>query len=433
MVAVDTSAINVEAIAGAVRGQKEALDALFRRLRADGLDEPGVSRDPYGAGEQRAHATVTRHAQAMGLEIGGDAAANLYMTMPGRDRSAPVLVIGSHLDSVPHGGNYDGAAGVLAGLAAVKALRALGLTPRCDIVVMGIRAEESVWFQVSYIGSRGSLGTLPDGALDVRRVDTGRTLADHIAECGGDPAALRERKRHFDPAKVAAYLELHIEQAPSLIEAGKSVAICTGIPGNFRYPDARIEGSHDHVGLPRRFRRDAAIAGAAFAMALDELWADYDARGIPRACTLGRFHTDPAAHGLTIVPGAFHFSLDVRAYDPAVLAELEAKVGAIIARIEQQRGVQFHLGPTARAAVGPVDARITSGLEASAQAQTIPVLHIGSPASHDGAALAAAGVPIGMVFVRNANGSHNPHEAMTIDDFLDGATVMTQSVVRDWT
>lgn len=420
-------------IADTVRAQKAALDALFQQLRADGLDEPGVSRDPYGAGEQRAHATVTQYAKAMGLEISGDAAANLYMTLPGRDRSAPVLVIGSHLDSVPHGGNYDGAAGVLAGLAVVKALQDLKLTPRCDIVVMGIRAEESVWFQVSYIGSRGSLGTLPDGALDVRRVDTGRTLADHIAECGGDPAALRDRKRHFDPAQVASYLELHIEQAPSLIEAGKSVAICTGIPGNFRFPDARIEGNHDHVGLPRRFRRDAAIAGAAFAMALDELWADYDSRGIPMACTLGRFHTDPSAHGLTIVPGAFHFSLDVRAYDPAVLAELEKKVGAIIWKIEQERGVQFHLGPTARAAVGPVDAKIASGLDASAQALKIPVLHIGSPASHDGAAFAAEGVPIGMVFVRNANGSHNPHEAMTIDDFLDGAAVMAQSVVRDWT
>ena len=192
---------------------------------------------------------------------------------------------------------------------------------------MGIRAEESIWFQVSYIGSRGALGTLPDGALDVRRIDTGRTLADHIAECGGDPEALRGSARFLDPADLRAYLELHIEQAPSLVEAGKPVAICTGIPGNFRYPDARIEGSHDHVGLPRRFRRDAAMAGAEFAMAIDRLWEEHEARGIPMAATIGRFHTDPAAHGLTIVPGAFHFSLDVRAYDEAVLAELDRDGG----------------------------------------------------------------------------------------------------------
>jgi N-carbamoyl-L-amino-acid hydrolase len=409
-----------------VQAQRRPMQMLFDQLRQDGLDEPGVSRDPYGPGEQRAHATVTKAAEALGLEISHDAAANLYMTLPGRDRSAPVLVIGSHLDSVPHGGNFDGAAGVLAGLAAVSVLRASGLVPVCDITVMGIRAEESVWFQVSYIGSRGSLGTLPDGALDVRRVDTGRTLAAHIFECGGDPAALLGRTRHFQPSGVRGYLELHIEQAPSLVEAGRSAAICTGIPGNIRYPDAWIEGRHDHVGLPRRFRHDAAMAGAEFAMALDALWEDYDAEGIPMACTLGKFHTDSAEHGLTIVPGRFHFSLDVRAYDEPVLAELDRKVDQIISGIEQRRGVRFHRGTKAQAAVGPVDPAIAAGLERAAAEQGIEVLHLGSPASHDGAAFAAAGVPIGMIFVRNENGSHNPHEAMTIDDFLVGTTIMTQ-------
>ena len=412
-----------------VEAQRDAMLALFDQLRQDGLDEPGVSRDPYGPGEQRAHATVTKAAQALGLEISHDAAANLYMTLPGRDRTAAPLVIGSHLDSVPHGGNFDGAAGVLAGLATVAALRTMRLTPDRDLVVMGIRAEESVWFQVSYIGSRGSLGSLPDGALDVRRVDTGRTLAEHIADCGGDPQALRARSRHFDPAHIRAYVELHIEQAPSLVEARRPVAICTGIPGNFRYPDAWIEGRHDHVGLPRRFRHDAAMAGAEFAMALDAAWAEYDASGIPMACTLGRFHTDPAAHGMTIVPGAFHFSLDVRAYDPTILAGLEEKVGRIIAGIEQRRAVRFHLGTRARAAVGPVDPAIFDALKTAASTQGIDVLQIGSPASHDAAAFGVAGVPMGMIFVRNENGSHNPREAMAIEDFLDGARVLLQWVV----
>ena len=237
------------------------------------------------------------------------------------------VIVGSHLDSVPHGGNFDGAAGVVAGLVAVAALQRAGIALNNDLTVMGIRAEESIWFQVSYIGSRGALGMLPDGALDVRRIDTGRTLAEHIAECGGDPDALRAGARFLDPASIAGYLELHIEQAPSLVEAGRPVAICTGIPGNFRYPDARIEGSHDHVGLPRRFRRDAAMAGAEFAMALDHLWEEHEAQGVPMACTIGRFHTDTATHGLTIVPGAFHFSLDVRAYDEAVLARTRSPGG----------------------------------------------------------------------------------------------------------
>ncbi len=207
------------------------------------------------------------------------------------------------------------------------------------------------------------------------------------------------------------------------------MAICTGIPGNFRYPDARIEGSHDHVGLPRRFRRDAALAGAEFAMALDHLWEEYDAKDVPMACTIGRFHTDPASHGLTIVPGAFHFSLDVRAYDETVLAELDHQVDAIIASIEQRRGVRFHRGTKARAAVGQVDPAIRSALEHCAAERGIPVLQLGSPASHDAAAFAAAGVPMGMIFVRNENGSHNPREAMAIDDFMAGAALLTQYLV----
>jgi beta-ureidopropionase / N-carbamoyl-L-amino-acid hydrolase len=417
-------------LATAVAAQRELAASLFDQLRRDGLDEPGVSRDPYGPGEQRAHATVTAAANRLGLAIEHDTAANLYMTLAGRDPQAKRVIVGSHLDSVPHGGNFDGAAGVVAGLVAVAALQNACITLDRDLTVMGIRAEESIWFQVSYIGSRGALGTLPDGALDVRRIDTDRTLAEHIADCGGDPEALRGGARCLDPQRIAAYLELHIEQAPSLVEAGRPVAICTGIPGNFRYPDARIEGSHDHVGLPRRFRRDAALAGAEFAIALDQLWEQYESKGVPMACTLGRFHTDPAAHGLTIVPGEFHFSLDMRAYDEAVLAELDHKTDAIIASIEQRRGVRFHRGPKARAAVGAVDPSIKSTLERCAAELAIPVLQLGSPASHDAAAFGAAGVPMGMIFVRNENGSHNPREAMTLDDFMTGSTLLAQFLLR---
>ena len=413
-------------LAEAVAAQRALAETLFERLRRDGLDEPGVSRDPYGAGEQRAHATIAAAARQLGLRIERDVAANLYMTLPGCDVAAKQVIVGSHLDSVPHGGNFDGAAGVVAGLVAAAALQRCGVLLHHDLTVMGIRAEESIWFQVSYIGSRSALGTLPEGALDVRRIDTGRTLAEHIGDCGGDADALRAGGRHLDPARLAAYLELHIEQAPSLVEAARRVAICTGIPGNFRYPDAHIEGSHDHVGLPRRFRRDAAMAGAEFATALDRLWEEYEAKGIPMACTIGRFHTDAATHGLTIVPGAFHFSLDVRAYDEAVLTELDRQVDAIIAGIEQRRGVQIDRGPKARAAVGQVDPAIKAALEHCAAALDIDVLQLGSPASHDAAAFAAAGVPMGMIFVRNENGSHNPHEAMEIDDFMAGAALLTR-------
>ena len=232
----------------------------------------------------------------------------------------------------------------------------------------------------------------------------------------------------LDPAAIGAFLELHIEQAPSLVEAGFPVGICTGIPGNFRYPHARIAGRHDHVGTPRRFRRDAAMAGVAFACALDEVWAEFEAKGTQLAMTFGRFHTDAAMHGLTTVPGDFHFSLDVRAYDPEILTQIEGRIVDIIPKIEAERRVGFALGRRASAAVGVVDQDIRAALMRTAHRLGIPQMPLGSPASHDAAAFAAAGVPVAMLFVRNEHGSHNPLEAMATDDFLAATTVLAQWV-----
>jgi N-carbamoyl-L-amino-acid hydrolase len=413
-------------VAESVNQQRGLVESLFDRLEQSSRDEPGVTRAPYGPDETFAHGIMKACAEDLGLEIRSDAAANTYMTLPGSDRTLPPIITGSHLDSVAHGGNFDGAAGVVAGLAAIAAIKRMGLTPARDITVMGVRAEESVWFQVSYIGSRGALGALPDGALEVTRVDTGRSLANHIAECGGDPDVLRRGERYLDPARIHAFLEVHIEQAPSLVEAGVPVGLCIGIPGNFRYPNARILGRYDHVGTPRRFRRDAMMAGAEIAMALDRIWEENENAGRPMAVTFGRFHTDTAVHGMTTVPGEFRFSLDVRAYAAEVLSEVEAQFHAAIKVIEQRRRVMFELGPRAEAGVGEVSPRILSSLDAAATALGIATMRLGSPASHDAAAFAKAGVPMAMLFVRNENGSHNPAEAMDIDDFLKAVSILTQ-------
>jgi beta-ureidopropionase / N-carbamoyl-L-amino-acid hydrolase len=418
-------------VSESVNQQRGLVESLFDRIEQASHDEPGVTRAPYGPDETFAHGVMKACAEDLGLEIRSDAAANTYMTLPGSDRTLSPIITGSHLDSVAHGGNFDGAAGVVAGLAAIAAIKRMGLTPARDITVMGVRAEESVWFQVSYIGSRGALGALPDGALDVTRVDTGRSLADHIAESGGDPDALRRGERYLDPARIHAFLEVHIEQAPSLVEAGVPVGLCIGIPGNFRYPNAKILGRYDHVGTPRRFRRDAMMAAAEIAMALDRIWEENESAGRPMAVTFGRFHTDTAVHGMTTVPGEFHFSLDVRAYAPEVLIEVEAKFHTAIKVIEQRLGVKFELGPRAEAGVGEVSPRILSNLDAAATALGIPTMRLGSPASHDAAAFAKAGVPMAMLFVRNENGSHNPDEAMEIDDFMKAVSILTQWLVDE--
>jgi N-carbamoyl-L-amino-acid hydrolase len=372
---------------------------------------------------------VAKYAAALGLEVRHDHMRNTYMVLPGLDRTAPALVIGSHLDSVAAGGNYDGAAGVVAGLIAIEALKEAGLQPQCDIVVMGVRAEESIWFQVSYIGSRGALGSLQESALQAKRIDTGRTLAEHLLEAGGDPDAVAQGQAYLTPQNVRAFMEVHIEQAPSLAIDGHAIAIGSGVPGNFRYPKIKITGEYGHVGLGRRYRHDAALAGADIALGLDKIWAEWEQAGRLMACTIGEFQTNSARHGLTIVPGEFGLSLDVRAYDTADLAELKTKFLELVEVVSATRRVKIDLGPQASAGVAPADPTITAQLRACALELGLTVPDLPSPASHDSAAFYAAGIPFGFLFIRNPNGSHHPDEEMSIDDFLLATTVLTQWLV----
>lgn len=422
--------LSAERIRSAVEAERTVAERFLSSLASETADTVGVTRDSYGDGENRAHEIFAHFAGELGLALRHDAALNSYATLRGTDPGAPAVVIGSHLDSVPRGGNFDGAAGVAAGLTVCAALRRAGAVVPFDVTVMGIRAEESIWFPTSYIGSRAALGSLPVDALDsVRRNDTGRTLADHIAASGGVVAQLRTGRAQLDPAKVRAYVEVHIEQAPVLFDTGLPLGICTGIPGNFRYPNAQINGRDDHVGTPRRFRRDAAIAGAALAVAMDREWAKLEAQAVPVAMTFGRFHTDSDRHGMTVVPGCFHFSLDVRAYDPSILDQLEAEFHRIVDEIAGAHRVTVNLGRRSSAKVGEMDPLIIADWSDRAQKIGLSAMRLESPGSHDAAAFADAGVPTAMLLLRNENGSHNPDERMETSDLMDACQLLTHWLV----
>jgi beta-ureidopropionase / N-carbamoyl-L-amino-acid hydrolase len=416
----------IDAIVSAVRASEQYTTELFAELRTGSVTGAGVTRDAYGKGEQFAHDLVIRHAKDLQLEIAHDAASNTYMTFPGRDRGAPSVIVGSHLDSVANGGNFDGAAGVVAGLVAVRALKSIGFQPICDVTVMGVRAEESVWFEQSYIGSRSALGMLSANALKSERIDTRKSLEDYIRQAGGDPDALRRGECFLDKDRVRAFLEVHIEQAPALVDAKCSIGIVTGIPGNFRYPNVKVTGEYGHVGLYRKFRHDAALAAAEFALQLDKTWGEWERANRPMAFTIGRFHTNPKEDALTKVAGECEFSLDVRAYKESDILELLDAAKRFAKEIEEKRGVRFDFGEQTRAEAVEVDKRFQNVLEGIAYDLRLPFMSLGSPASHDAAAFSFAGVPMGMIFIRNEHGSHNPAEAMEIPDFLDATAVLAR-------
>ncbi|UFN47972.1 hydantoinase/carbamoylase family amidase [Roseomonas sp. OT10] len=399
---------------------------LFDRLRAATLDEPGVTRASFGAGERAAHALVAGAGREAGLEVAADPLGTLRLTWPGRDRTLPAVTVGSHLDSVPHGGNFDGAAGVVMGLAAAAHLARNGWHGARDLTVLGLRAEEMCWFPAHYLGSRAAFGLLPRDAPDaLRRADSGRTLAEHMLEEGLDPGLIRAGEATLAPSRIHCFLEPHIEQGPALVAEGLPVAVVTGIRGSLRYPRATVLGEHAHAGaVPRAHRRDAALAAVALIAALDARWAQLEAEGADLVCTAGILATDPAHHAPTKIPGLLRFSLDIRSEDAPLLAALDRWLHEEAARLEAARGVRFEFGPATHAAPAAMDPGLRATLRRAAGAAGVPFREMASGAGHDCATFAGLGIPSAMLFLRNDHGSHNPAEAMAIEDFAAGLAVL---------
>ncbi len=395
--------------------------SLFEQLDRATRQGRGIVRDSYGAGEQAAHDIMRAAAERIGLEVSVDAIGNLMMTLPGKDRRAPRILVGSHLDSSPQGGNFDGAAGVVAGVCALAALRAAGFAAPYDIAVMAIRAEESSWFDVSYLGSSGALGLLDPRCLSVRRSDNRRTLEETLLERGFDPAAIRERRPQIAPVDIRAYVELHIEQGPRLVAEGLPAAVVTGIRGCKRFRNARCVGEYGHSGaLPRALRHDAVAATVAFLHEMESVWLRAEEAGGDLLVTTGELYTDPAAHAPSKVAGETRFVLDLRSLSEDLMEAVAAEAARVAARVGDKYGVAFDLGAATDSPAAIMDPRLRSCLMGLLERP----LEMASGAGHDAAVFARAGIPTAMIFVRNEHGSHNPRETMTLEDFAVGTRAM---------
>jgi N-carbamoyl-L-amino-acid hydrolase len=409
----------------------ELARSMFDELEQKTRIGRGIVRASYGEGEHFAHRLAEQAARRLDLEIATDAARNLYMTLPGRRRELPRLVIGSHMDSVPQGGNYDGAAGVVAGLSAVAGLRALGIVPQRDVTVMAIRGEEAAWFDSSYIGSHAALGKLAAEALDVPRSDTKRALADHMAESGCDLAALRRGEAYLKPDRMAAFLEVHIEQGPVLEHAGLPVGVVTGIRGCLRHAAARCFGAYAHSGAaPRGIRRDAVAATVELVHRLGRTWTEIEAAGGDLVFTVGQFNTDPLVAAPSKVAGETRFVLDFRGLEEATMRAASQAAMRLGEEIGARCNVRFELGEPTYSYPAVMDRVLRGRLREIATDIGIPAMELASGAGHDAAVFATFGVPTGMIFIRNSNGSHNPDEAMELADFGLAARLLATYIAR---
>lgn len=419
------------AVAGAVERALPLAERFFSDLAQRTRDGAGVTRAAWSRQDQIGIDMLAAAGRELGLEVEHDPAGNIYLTLPGRNRNLPAVLMGSHLDSVPKGGNYDGAAGAVAGLVVLAALQAEGIVPPCDMRCVGLRGEESVWYGIAYVGSRLAVGSLDPAELDrLVRGDTGRTLADHMRALGIDPAGLQSAPPYVSPANTHAFLELHIEQGPVLVARNLPAAIPTVIRGNVRFPYARCLGAYAHsAAVPRDGRRDALLATVELVARLDALWQQLEAEGhADTVFTVGKLYTDPAEHAMTKVPGECRFTLNFGGTSKEVLDRFRDRTHEMAQEIAARRNIAFELGECVGSDPTLLDAALRARLREASAALGIPAIEMPT-VGHDASIFARAGIAAAMVLVRNRHGSHNAAEAMEIADFGEGVKLLAAAAL----
>jgi len=411
------------------RADRELAAELFESVRKLSAGRVGVTRPSYSETETAAMNVIAEAAKAAGLGTRHDAAANLVVELPQAAAGKPACWIGSHLDSVPEGGNYDGLAGVIAGLLCLAKAKRQGLRLERPLAAIGLRGEESAWFGKPYLGSYALFGKLTATDLARKHRDTGRPLGEYLEKVGADVARIAAGEPLVDAQAIGAWLELHIEQGPIMVAREAAVGVVTGIRGMLRHITAHCRGTAGHSGaVPRWLRHDAVFALAELLMRLDENWQALNSRGVDLVVTSGVVGTDPREHSVSRIPGDVTFSLEMRSQSLETLEAFYQLVLVEAAGIERARGVKFEFGERVLSEPGLIDREWAARLKKSCAALQVPHIDIPSGAGHDAAVFANQGVPAAMLFVRNDHGSHNPEEKMDLDDFMLGVEVLYQAV-----
>ncbi|WP_093346153.1 hydantoinase/carbamoylase family amidase [Variovorax sp. PDC80] len=412
-------------------GLRPMAEKLFSDVRELTFDGVGVTRQSYGRGESDTADYLRAFAASEGLEVRADRAANLVFGLPQTATASAVTWCGSHIDSVPQGGNFDGYAGVVAGLLCLVAQKAGGTPYARPLEVVAFRGEESAWFGKAYMGSGALFGKVSESDLALKQRSTGESMEACMRRCGADVEAIRAQQTLLDKARIKAYLELHIEQGPVMVARQLPLAVVSGIRGNVRHNRVVCHGDAQHSGVvPRWLRHDAMFAVADLIMRIDEHWRVLLERGTDLVVTTGIVSTDPAEHSISRIPGQVSFSLEARSKSTDTLEAFYQLVRAECGSIERERGVRFEFDRRLLSDPATMDEKLCGVLSEACAAQQAAFELIPSGAGHDASLFANAGIPSGMLFVRNQNGSHNPHEAMDIEDFMLGVGAMDAAFAR---
>ena len=393
-------------------------------------DRQGVSRESYGSGETLAINYLIDLAKKLDLYVETDEAANVFFTLNASINNKYILT-GSHMDSVPFGGNFDGLAGVVAGFLILAYFSKNNINPDYPIKVVALRGEESAWYGRNYIGSKSIFGLITEDDLNSTHRSTGEKLSKAMESCGVNLDKIKSAETLIDKSKIEVFIELHIEQGPILVDRKWPAAIVTGIRGNNRHLKIKCNGSAGHSGtIPRYLRKDTVFASAELITRMDDHWNTIQQHGGDLVLTSGIFHTDMEHHAMSRIPGELFFSFEARSQDETTLDALEALLKSECKTIERERGVKFQFDNLIKSSPAELDEGVIEKLLNSSENIGLPRSSLPSGAGHDAAIFANTGVKTGMIFVRNDKGSHNPDEMMEIDDFILAMKILKNFIIE---
>jgi N-carbamoyl-L-amino-acid hydrolase len=376
----------------------------------------GVSRVAYTEFDRQAREVVMGWMRAAKLDVSIDLAANLVGRRPGSDASLKPIVLGSHIDSVPMGGNYDGQVGSTGAIEVAETLAAAGTSLRHPLEVLIFSNEEG-----GTIGSHAITDGLPAAEL-ARTSQSGKTFAEGIRFLGGDPDRLDAVRR--SRGDIAAYLELHIEQGGRLDQAGIPIGVVLGIVG-IRHWDVTIEGFANHAGTtPMKGRRDALLVAARCIDAVNRIVTSVPGRQVG---TVGKIRVEPGAYN--VIPGRVVFGLELRELDDAKTLGFYRRIRAECERLARTGGCTISFAETLASVPALTDPGIRRTITTAARGLGLATMEMPSGAGHDAQEMARIG-PVGMIFIPSKDGiSHSPKEFSKPLDIENGANVLLQTLL----
>ncbi len=378
----------------------------------------GCSRPTFSPAWRKARDYVISEAEKAGCRTWVDAAGNVHARPERLERSAPAWLCGSHVDSVPTGGRYDGVTGV------VVALEVLRTLPEAALELIVFAEEEGTTFGMGMMGSRSWVGALGPEQLAGLKNRDGRSFLEAGAPHGVDPARLASDR--LLRGQYLGMIEVHVEQGATLWNAGEPLAVVTGIAGRRQYSCA-LTGDANHAGSTRMQDRRDALAGAAEAVSLLEtLGRALDEEQAGAVITVGRLDVSPGS--VNVIPGSAAFTIDFRSPSDEQLGRGDDRLRSLIAKAASSRGLGCTIECTEQIPVTPLDGGVCARLREAARRLDLGIPDTTSGALHDTAILAPI-VPSAMLFVASKGGiSHNPAELSRIEHIAMAARVVTEAV-----